>query len=95
MRRHIPPSELFLELLSSYVEDALWNDEALFSEIGTWGMTTPVLEVLFDYWAAREGSALLTGRQLELARLMLGDFVGTLDELVQVIQLGFADDPGF
>jgi hypothetical protein len=92
VERHQPPSRVFLDLLAEYVEEDLWTHETLFSEIGTWGMSLPILEILFDYWADREGRTLLSPPQLQMARdLVRNDFVGTLDELVQLAEILVSD----
>lgn len=96
MQRHQPPSRVFLDLLAEYV-DEFSTHETLFSEIGAWGMSSPIVEILFDYWAEREGRTLLSPPQLQMARdLAVGnDFVGTLDELVRIADLLVSDQMFF
>ena len=87
--RNIPTTQLFNDLLNQYLEYEVWSERDLIvEEIGLWGMSSPLLEVLFDYWAEREGRALLTPEQLDLARaLVRNGFIGTLDELIRVAPL--------
>jgi hypothetical protein len=95
VQRHQPPSRVFLDLLAGYV-DEFSTHETLFSEIGTWGMSSPILEILFDYWAEREGRTLLSPPQLQMARdLARNDFVGTLDELVRIADMLVSDQMFF
>ena len=96
MQRHHPPSQVFLDLLYAHVENDIWLHEELFSEIEVWGMSNPILDLLFDYWAEREGKTLLNPAQLAMARELARDnFVGTLDELVQVAEILVSDQMFF
>jgi hypothetical protein len=96
VQRHIPPTQLFIDLLNEHIDHDVWlAHETLFSEIGAWGMNSMILEMLFDYWAEREGRVILTPAQLEMARgLVCNEFVGTLDELVQIAPM-LVDDRVF
>jgi hypothetical protein len=59
-------------------------------------MSSPILEILFDYWAEREGRTLLSPPQLQMARdLARNDFVGTLDELVRIADMLVSDQMFF
>lgn len=93
MEQHLPPSQIFIDLLHANLDDdARETSATLFSEIGAWGMNLIILEMLFDYWAEREGRTLLTARQLEMARdLVRNQFVGTLEELVAIAPLLVGD----